>query len=360
MSKTKRKQLLEELGYPALGTLIGRAILFLVEWFIQNRFDEEIHDFIILTTIVFLCITGLLLWINTRTWMAKKIKKYLWVIALILLLPYALFLGFYWGKITSPGSQILMGWLPTIEYIPEPTYTKEPTYTPLPTCIPTQTPIPSPTPETTTPTPTTAPYFYDDFTYPDTHPWDLSETPHFVERAQSVKLDIENGKLDAHLFCEGDWTNVCQVNITIPTSPLSNFDIIFDTTFKELTYGGVGLTTSSLGETEAITFIFTTEPSFLYVRGFYAGDENYDGTEEKEHVYSINPSQGDQNEILISFMGDGITAKVNGSEVYHLAGRTISDNNLISLVTFSTGNNHINVLFDNLYVLPNEDSPNTD
>lgn len=339
--------------------LVVEALLFFGGWYLQNQWDGTLNEFRIFGAFLLATIIVIVIWLFRVGFNTNWIL----VIALVLGVFYSFFIGKWWGIINSPGNNLTMGWLPTIEHVEAPTYTTEPTYTLRPSCIPTE--GPSQTPEITkaantiTPEPT---YFYDGFVNKEDNPWRLTAAPYYRPEAQFVELDIEDGKLDVTVDCDIEpseygtrfESNVCQVNIPIPMSPRENFDIRFTAVFKVLAnYGAVGVTTKAMDESESLTFLYTTEPAFLFVKGSNSGDTD---TEKTPEVYEINPLQENSNDIFISFLEDKIIAKVNGKEVYFNGGRSITGKNIISLTVYTVNNNKIRVLFDELYVLPNVDS----
>jgi len=259
-----------------------------------------------------------------------------------------------------------MGWLPTIEYVPPPTYTKQPTYTPGSTCIPTKTPVsptatindqqnPSPAPSLT-PTP----YFYEGFKSRNENPWNLSPDYYNIPEVKSLALDIENGKLDLYLNCYIDSnkeeqfkTNICQADIKIPTTPRENFDISLKVKIEERSFGAIGITTSSIDRNESLTFLYTTEPAFLFIKRI---GSIHPQIEKTENVYSIGTLAGSENDISISFLDSEILAMVNGEIVYTNDGRSIDGDNIVYITVYSEGLNNIHFLIDELYLVPNVDS----
>ena len=347
-----------------IGLVLTETVLFLGGWYIQNWIKGELVSFLVFGMFVFFIIVAGLIW----AWKIGLRKKWILLLGIICFVPFLLFSGRYWGMLIAPRSRLSMGGLPTIEFLDDPTYTKEPTPTPCPTCIPTKTPIPPSTPtpnDSITTSITTTPFFSEDFTNRAAHPWNLQEDQYYIAEAQSVELDIESGKLDATVYCDitsseaGSRfnTNVCQINIKIPTKPRDNFDIKFDATIGELTFGAFGVTTSSLDETASLTFLFTTEPAFLFVKGLGPGNTD---TQKTPNAYDVKTMKGDTNNILMSFTDNSITAYVNGEKIYYNGGRSITGDNIISLTIYSEGYNSIQVLFDELYILPNADSTVTE
>jgi hypothetical protein len=329
-----------------LGLFVVEVFLFFVFAYLEAQATKDLWAMIVGALAIIVALEGLL-WLFVK--ILGRASKIFLGLAVGALLAWAFWVGFYTGRLTLPGAQLTMNWLPTVTF---------------PT--PTTTPIivgqhETPTSEPQLPSPT--PYFEEDSFNNAEDLWEDDKDKYYVSEVITPKeLKIGEGNLTFVFKCDllseeksNLNTDYCLVPLDVPAQPREEFRLELEmepaSNTREDGIGGAGIVLRSVETGDEYFFLVLSDHTFLWVKN--PADQDPYTLVEIEHMSEINTRKGQINTLEIEFGPDKVFVTLNGKQV----GNQIEGNSLVGkteffLAAYTEGLNRVETKFLNLEITP--------